>query len=176
MSETLKSVTRYLVLATIGILFHFTYEWSGNNTIAGLFTPTSESVWEHLKLLFFPMLLATIWDALRGNTTTGFLKKRIISIMVGMVVIIVLFYTSMGVSGRIIGWFNIASYLIALLIALILDKVLNIEDNPYSAYTALATFVLFTVAFAVFSFKSPEVGIFYPFPENATYFPIIAEE
>lgn len=176
MSESLKSVIRYLVLATMGILFHFTYQWSGNNTIVGLFSPTNESTWEHLKLLFFPMLLITIWDVLHGNTTTGFLKKRIVSIMMGMLIIIILFYTSMGVSGRIIEWFNIASYLIALLITVILDKALHVEDNPYSAYTALATFVLFTVAFAVFSYKSPEIGIFYPFPEHATYFPIIGEE
>lgn len=176
MSNWLKDVSRYIILATMGILFHFSYEWSGNNTIVGLFTPTSESTWEHLKLLFFPMLLITIWDALRGNTTPGFLKKRIISIVIGMLVIVVLFYTSMGISGRIIGWFNITSYLIALLITLLLDKVLSVDDNPYSAYTALATFVLFTVAFAVFSFKSPGIGIFYPFPEHATYFPIIAEE
>ena len=39
-------------LAT-GTLLHFTYEWSGENPFVALYSPVSESVWEHLKLLFF---------------------------------------------------------------------------------------------------------------------------
>ena len=41
---------------TAGTLSHFLYDWTGNNTIIGLFTPVNESIWEHMKLLFFPML------------------------------------------------------------------------------------------------------------------------
>lgn len=46
----------------IGILFvlitgsvsHFLYDWTGKNPVVGLFTPANESIWEHMKLLFFP--------------------------------------------------------------------------------------------------------------------------
>ncbi|MFQ7549323.1 MAG: DUF6512 family protein [Blautia marasmi] len=55
----------YKVFTVIGILFtillgslsHFFNEWSGNFFLVGLFSPVNESVWEHLKLLFFPALL-----------------------------------------------------------------------------------------------------------------------
>ena len=53
---------RYTVAGIIfvwitGSLAHFLYAWTGNNSMAGLFTPVNDSVWEHMKLLFFPMLL-----------------------------------------------------------------------------------------------------------------------
>lgn len=41
----------------LGALSHFFYEWSGENIVAGVFFAANESVWEHLKLVFFPFLL-----------------------------------------------------------------------------------------------------------------------
>ena len=40
----------------LGTILHFTYEWSNKNTIVAAFSAVNESTWEHLKLLFFPML------------------------------------------------------------------------------------------------------------------------
>lgn len=173
MNKSQNDFLRYIILAAMGFALHFAYDWSGQNKIVGLFSATNESTWEHLKLLFFPMLFITIWDSLRGNTSPGFLKKRILSIMAGILVIVIMFYTALGVTSRIMDWYNIATYLIGLLTTVLLDKLITIEDNIYSAYTALAFFILFTVAFGVFTFKAPDVGIFYPFPEGTTCFPIV---
>lgn len=41
----------------LGAVSHFFYEWSGGNLAAGIFFPANESVWEHMKLVFFPFLL-----------------------------------------------------------------------------------------------------------------------
>ena len=41
----------------VGTLAHFVYEWTGKNPIAAIFFPIDESVWEHVKFLFFPTLL-----------------------------------------------------------------------------------------------------------------------
>lgn len=172
MKKSGNGIIRYIILAAMGFVLHFAYDWSGQNKIIGLFSATNESAWEHLKLLFFPMLFITIWDSLKGNTGPGFLKRRIMSIMAGMLIILIMFYTAFGVTSRIMDWYNIATYLIGLLATLILDNIITVEDNLYSAYTALALFILFTVAFAVFTFKAPEIGIFYPFPEGTNCFPI----
>ena len=57
-----KKLLLYLITGIIftflaGTLLHFAYEWSGTNFWVGLFAPVSESTWEHMKLLFFPMLI-----------------------------------------------------------------------------------------------------------------------
>ena len=58
----------FFVLIT-GTLSHFIYEWSGNNFIVGFFFPVNESTWEHMKLVFFPMFLFSIFmfKRLNGN-------------------------------------------------------------------------------------------------------------
>ena len=59
---------RFIFISVLGVLLHFTYEWSGDNAVVGLFSAVNESTWEHLKLLFFPFLLLTILEVLlRGN-------------------------------------------------------------------------------------------------------------
>ena len=53
-------LTGFLTAAVLGTLAHFTYRWSGGALLAGVFCAVNESVWEHMKLLFFPALLFTM--------------------------------------------------------------------------------------------------------------------
>ena len=46
-----------LVVCLASIPLHFLYDWSGEMTIISLFVPINESIWEHLKLVFWPLLL-----------------------------------------------------------------------------------------------------------------------
>ena len=45
----------------LGTLLHFTFEWSGFQEIVGVFSAVNESVWEHLKIAFWPALLYLIF-------------------------------------------------------------------------------------------------------------------
>ena len=49
-----------IFMLVVGTLLHFTFGWSNNNPLIGTFSAVNESTWEHLKLLFFPMLISTI--------------------------------------------------------------------------------------------------------------------
>ena len=71
---------RFIFISVLGVLLHFTYEWSGDNAVVGLFSAVNESTWEHLKLLFFPFLLLTILEVLlRGNMLPEqFLPARVL--------------------------------------------------------------------------------------------------
>ena len=52
-------LTGFLTAAVLGTLAHFMYRWSGGALLAGVFCAVNESVWEHMKLLFFPVFLFT---------------------------------------------------------------------------------------------------------------------
>ena len=41
----------------LGSLLHFTFEFSGGNPVVGVFSAVNESIWEHLKLAFWPAIL-----------------------------------------------------------------------------------------------------------------------
>ena len=60
-----KKILRFQIFSVIftwilGTILHFLYEWSGDNKIIASFSAVNESTWEHLKLVFFPMLITTI--------------------------------------------------------------------------------------------------------------------
>lgn len=50
----------YGLVVTGGFVFHFLYDFSPNVLFA-LLSPVQESVWEHLKILFWPMLMVSWW-------------------------------------------------------------------------------------------------------------------
>ena len=41
----------------LGTLLHFTYDLSGNSDFVAILSAVNESTWEHLKLIFFPMIV-----------------------------------------------------------------------------------------------------------------------
>ena len=48
-----------LFTAILGTLSHFFYDWTGQGALIGLISPVNESTWEHMKLVFFPLLLSS---------------------------------------------------------------------------------------------------------------------
>jgi hypothetical protein len=59
---TSKKVLIYEIVGTafiifLGSAFHFTYEFSGRFAFVGVFSAVNESVWEHLKLAFWPSVI-----------------------------------------------------------------------------------------------------------------------
>ena len=90
-----------LFTSLLGTLSHFIYEWSGENWLAGLFTPVNESTWEHMKLLFFPMLLYGIFALPRLKDDYPCISFGYpLGILAGTFAIPILFYTYYGILGR----------------------------------------------------------------------------
>ena len=83
----------------LGTILHFTYTWSKNNSLIGLFSAINESTWEHLKLLFFPMLITTtIGYFIFQDSFPNFLCSKTIGIIIAMLFTVIFFYTYTGIS------------------------------------------------------------------------------
>ena len=92
-----NNILKFTILSGIfvmilGTLLHFIYEWSGDNIFVASFSAVNESTWEHLKLLFFPMLLTTIigYFYLRKNYP-NFLCARLLGILTALLFTVVFF-------------------------------------------------------------------------------------
>ena len=118
--KQLKAYTIIGIIFTIilGSLSHFFYEWSNNNFFVGLFAPINESTWEHMKLLFFPMLLYSMvmipklkenYPCIHPSYWAG--------ILVGTLLIPVIFYTYTGILGYHIMILDIGIFLLSVIIA-----------------------------------------------------------
>ncbi|MBC7959497.1 MAG: hypothetical protein H7X94_06495, partial [Vallitaleaceae bacterium] len=92
------------VLFIVGGLMHFAYEASGNKLLAGLFAPINESIWEHLKMAFWPTVVWWLLGYFLLSKTRGFSTKHwfvscAISAMVSPLVIVAFYYTYTGAFG-----------------------------------------------------------------------------
>lgn len=161
---TLKTfLSRFLFISVLGVLLHFTYEWSGDNPIIALFSAVNESTWEHLKLLFFPMLLLTIIELLfteKRQLPSNYLFARTIGILSGMAFIVIAFYTLTGVFAKLPDAVNIALYFLGVFLALCIENKINRGNSQnHSAFAAIILLTL-TIAFFVFTKYPPSIGLF----------------
>ncbi len=61
-----KRVFVFLGTLALGVLLHFLYDWLPN-PITAVFSPVRESLWEHVKIVFWPLLLAGVVVTWRGR-------------------------------------------------------------------------------------------------------------
>lgn len=152
----------FVFVSILGTLSHFFYEWSGESTAVGLFTPINESVWEHLKLIFFPFLIWSIVQAIiikRGNI----LFPKFVGVIAGMSATLSFFYTYTGMIGKNIDWLNILSFFVGVFIAFLVDYVIIKSDklqNKTATVIAIILFGAMSAIFILFTFAAPLIPLF----------------
>ena len=162
----------FLLTSAVGSLLHFVYEWSGGSLAAAVISAVNESTWEHMKLLFAPIFLFSVVQAcVLGKDYPNFLAVRAVSILVGLLLIPVLYYTYTGVWGQMRDWANIAVFFLAALGAFLLDFYL-LRRNRLSApwQQVLGLIVLWALAFCFVwcTFRPPHIALWRD-PLTGTY-------
>ncbi len=166
MKNLKKLLFPYIFVTILGVLLHFTYEWSGENFIVGLFSATNESTWEHLKLAFFPMFILTIWQIFHTYKNDDyFLAARVIGILSAMFFIVVAFYTFTGVTGRNVDFVNIAIYFLGVAFGFLIENFLLkrfVNEKTWLLGNTSSIIILFFIAllFIVLTYNAPDAGIF----------------
>ncbi len=161
-----NNIIAFFVIGIIGTLSHFVYDWSGENPLLAGFFPINESVWEHLKLLFFPTLLySAIEYFLTKEKPKNYLSAIAFSLLCGMLSIVVLFYTASGIIGKNLDFINISIYYLSLIIMLIKKRKYlrkNCFTSPFYKKLSISVLFLFTFLFIIWSSFPPDLGIFTP--------------
>lgn len=156
------TITGAIFVLVLGTLSHFFFQWSNNNIIVGLFSAVNESTWEHMKLIFFPMLLYSVFaiPKLKDNypcITSAFLSGT----LTGTFLIPVIFYTYTGILGYHLLVLDILTFVLSLIAAFYLVFHLSVSCRMNSCVHFLYILVYFMIiSFAVFSFFPPNIGLF----------------
>lgn len=157
--------------SVFGVLLHFLYERSNKNVALAPFSAINESIWEHMKLLFFPMLLfSVVENQFIGQTYENFWCVKFIGIVAGLLLVPMLFYTYTGALGRTSDWFNIVIFFLAVATSFLLETRLLLEQNTPcpSPATAIAFLAFIALLFIFFTFAPPHVPLFLD-PMTGTY-------
>ncbi len=159
-----KNISAFLIISILGTISHFVYALTGENRIIGLIFPVNESVWEHLKLIYFPSLLYfAIEYFFIGKEIKNYTVASIKGIFCGMLSVVVLFYTLNGILGKNIDFLNILIFFIAVFTELKKRNQIILCDKEYSKTAKLlyySAFIVTGLLFMLWSFQQPNLNIF----------------
>ena len=110
-------LTGIVFIIILGSILHFTFEWSGSQAVVGVFSAVNESVWEHLKLGFWPAIVfALIESKYLKKATSNFLFAKTIGIYLIPIIIMVIFYSYTAILGESLLVIDILSFIIAVIV------------------------------------------------------------
>ena len=145
----------------LGTLLHFLYDLTGGSVFVAPFSGVNESTWEHMKLLFWPMLLFCVIQSRFFRDREDFICIKLKGALIGLGLIPVLFYTYNGVIGRSPDWINITIFFISAAIAYLYEaRQLKGEVKVCRRGLSIFLFCVIAAAFVIFTFNTPAIGIF----------------
>lgn len=156
------SIIGILFVIITGTLAHFFYDWSENSRIVGFVTPVNESVWEHMKLLFFPMLLYELFMIFRLREEYPCIASSLFfGLLAGTFLIPALYYAYTTVLGKNLLFLDIGTFLLSILAAFRLSYVFTVSCRlkPFTRLLG-AIVLLLLVCFLLFTYNPPDSRIF----------------
>lgn len=162
------SIKKYHIISTVitvisGVLLHFAYDLFPKDFTA-IFTPVNESTWEHLKLLFYPVVILTVAEYfIYCKNIPNFCASRVISLLLGMLFIVTVFYTYTGITGKSYDFINILIYVGSAILTYYLSYCfieLGVFETPLINKIAPIIVIGIFILFWVFTFYAPLINIF----------------
>lgn len=165
----MNQLKRYLIIGTIfvivlGTLSHFFYEWSNNNFVVGFFSPVNESPWEHMKLVFFPMLLFSLIANYRLKSIYPCITSSLLfGILLGTFLIPIFFYTYTGILGYNVLVLDLITFILAVICSFssVYRLTLSCRMQNHTTILFIAVCVVF-VCFILFTVYPPSIALFTP--------------
>ncbi len=151
-----------MFIAVLGTTLHFTYELSGRNPLVAPFSAVNESVWEHLKLVFWPAALyASIQYVALRRRPPAFLLAKALSMLIMPTIIVTIFYASkLFIEGSLafdilLFYFSIAAGQYTSI------RVMKIGAVPRAvSVAALLVIISMALLFTYFTFNPPRIFLF----------------
>jgi len=156
-------ITGIIFISILGSFFHFLFELSNYNIIVAAFAAVNESVWEHLKLAFFPLLIYSAIEYLFvKETSSNFIIGKAVAGYLMPLVIIIIFYSYTAILGNNLLIFDILSFIIAVVVGQIISLKILISPEYSKTYIIISWIALIFLAFIfiLFTFYPPQLPIF----------------
>ncbi len=155
-------ISGFIFTGIAGVLLHFVYEWTNKSIIIAPFSAVNESIWEHMKLLFFPMFVfALIEYKYIGKDIKNFWSAKLCGALIGLVLIPVVYYSYTGIFGVNADCVNILIFFIASAAAYLFETV--IMKNRAGGKKQFIPFVVLCVIallFIILTFVQPRIPLF----------------
>lgn len=159
------------ILFVVGSLFHFVYKWSKNNKLVGVFVPVNESIFEHSKLLLFPLTIFYLFsyifirDSVEVNS---YFFALLISVVSSIIVMVSFYYTYKEIIGNSYLWLDIFDLFLSLFVGQSIANHVYVYFRGWEWYVSLFVIVSIFVLYAYLTFK-PFKTPFFKDEKSKTY-------
>ncbi|TFG15701.1 MAG: hypothetical protein EU535_01200 [Promethearchaeota archaeon] len=150
-------------LIIVGSFFHFLFEISNYNIVVAAFAAVNESVWEHLKLAFFPLLIFSIIEYYYiKELTTNFIIAKAVAGYLMPFFIVIIFYSYTAVLGDNLLIFDVLSFIIAVFVGQLISYKILILPVSSKSLTIISwiAIIMLAIIFVLFTYFPPELPIF----------------
>lgn len=151
----LRIIVTFLIASGLGVGLHFLFGWLPG-PLTALISPVRESLWEHLKLLYLPLLLSGLFLGKKRGLTPWLCSLLIVCAL--MLFIGWLYNVVFAGTADI---FNIALYFILMALGFLLPRILwPLSEWPGVGAACAILTVLLAVLMVIFTFSPPNGILF----------------
>ncbi|MDQ2091364.1 DUF6512 family protein [Marimonas arenosa] len=151
-------------MIALGSLLHFVFDWFGGWTPLALIAAVNESIWEHLKLAFWPgVLWATIMPLRTGLCRLDVFSAKGVSLLVSAVLIVLIFTSYTAILGENRLLLDIGTFVLAILAGQLFSAWLLVLDTDWRRRLFLPGLVLLAlqlVTYSLFTYFPPDHWLF----------------
>ena len=152
-----------ICIVVFGSVLHFAFEWSGRWTPIAPIAAVNESVWEHLKLGFWPALAYAVLEYSRfGKAVNNFFLAKTIGIYLIPITIVVLYYSYTAILGHGLLIVDIVIFVEAVILGQLVSYKLLITSplsERINRFAPIALAIL-GIIFVLFTFCPPQLPLF----------------
>jgi hypothetical protein len=152
-----------IFIVVLGTVLHFAFEWSGRWIPIAPIAAVNESVWEHLKLGFWPALAYAVLEYSRfGKSANNFFFAKTLGIYLIPITIVVLYYSYTAILGHGLLIVDIAIFVVAVIVGQLVSYELLIASTLPERLNRFApiALVVLGILFVLFTFYPPQLPLF----------------
>ncbi|KAB3532744.1 hypothetical protein F8154_11390 [Alkaliphilus pronyensis] len=151
------------IIFVLGTIFHFAYDWLGNIKALGFIFPVNESVWEHLKMVFGPFIIFSVFEYCFINKSFNkMIVAKTLAIFSACIAIILLHNGYRLILGHHVVIIDIVIFLLSIVFGQFLSYKILSGSHPRMFtidLSYLCIFLLF-VAFIFLTYNPPNIFLF----------------
>ena len=166
MTPTEKNILKASpILFLIGSLMHFLYDLSGKNIFVGLISAVNESVWEHSKMVLWPIICWWTIYYIKNNKKDRIDRNKwftagLVALLVSLITIPMIYYFYTGVFGVEILIVDISILFLAVLFGQLLGLHVYKYSKGVNASISIRIFIILILIFAIFTLYPPHSPLF----------------
>ncbi len=155
----------FVFISIFGVFLHFAYGLSDEAKLVGYFGAVNESLWEHLKLIFWPVFLFSLIEFFAyGKNEKDFFAIKMCSLFCSLMFLVVFFYTYSGILGFSLSAVDIALFFVSSFLNQYISYRLLTSDGSgdnSDSFRGFIVLMLLAVCFIIWTYNPPMLGIFW---------------